>query len=153
MNESARRLLVIITINALLVLTVPSLILSQEKGAKPAPQAAAAAVDTAEKLKGKPASDEVPMAPDAEKEKGEKPSASDTAWVVFHGKKLYQVGAISKISAAKRASILSVRLKRLAETPLVRTDKFLIKEDDDLGVSLIFTGLISLPQSGNRTQN
>jgi small-conductance mechanosensitive channel len=97
----------------------------------------------ADEQKGKPDLHEVPTAPVIAQEQGKEPPqppADTTTWVVFHGRELFRVGPVSEVGADTRANDLSVRLKSLSGSPLVRTDRFLIKDDENLGVSLIFSG-------------
>ena len=60
-----------------------------------------------------------------------------TAVVLFHGKALFEVVNIAKISAEKRVGILTERIKNHAKSPLADTDDFYVFHDDDLKISAI----------------
>ena len=85
-----------------------------------------------EVLSGDALSQEMPVEPESDE--------FSTAPVIFHGRELFSVGAVFEIRADQRAQELVDRLDRLAKSPRVRTDSLIIRDNDNLGVSLIFAG-------------
>ena len=64
----------------------------------------------------------------------------ETAMLLFHGKELFEIAAISDVPVEQGVESLQARLKRFAQSPLFHADHLRIKDDKDMKVALIFSG-------------
>jgi small-conductance mechanosensitive channel len=64
-------------------------------------------------------------------------ATTNTTMLLFHGQELFELSPISALSAKDRAKLLTHRLKRLADSPLVNTREISVVRDEDMHVSSI----------------
>ncbi|RKX39719.1 MAG: hypothetical protein DRP64_13895, partial [Verrucomicrobia bacterium] len=64
----------------------------------------------------------------------------ETAMLVFHGEELFEIGSVADVPAEQNVEMMQRRLKRLAQSPLFRTDNLRVRDDAEMKVALVFSG-------------
>ncbi|RKX33912.1 MAG: mechanosensitive ion channel family protein [Verrucomicrobia bacterium] len=64
----------------------------------------------------------------------------EAAMLFFHGEELFEIGSVADVPAEQNIEMMQRRLKRLAQSPLFRTDNLRVRDDAEMKVALVFSG-------------